>query len=121
MTSATTEGVSVSRIDSAPIYDNVRRMADFLAEQIGRELAFCALDCPEQWDNVYVARCFRSYEDLMEFVGCHIDCCYLSTVLLAIGNKDNELCDNLNGLDYRRVSACILKHSKHWFDTYTQG
>ena len=112
---------NVSATEPAPIYDNVKRMADFLAKEVGEELALCARHSPDIWDNVYVARCFRSYEDLMEFVGCHIDCCYLNTVLLAIISKDNEHRDDLNSLDTRRVSAYILKHSKERFNACLQG
>lgn len=107
--------------DPAPIYDNVKRMADFLAKEVGEELALCARHSPDIWPNAYADHCFRSYENLMEFVNCHISCCYLNTVLLAIINKDNEHRDDLNSLDDRKVSDYILKHSRKWFDAYLQG
>lgn len=116
-----TKGEGVSAGDPAPIYDNVRSMADFIAMEVGRELARCARFCPDLWDEVYIDRCFLSYEDLMEFVSHHIVCCYLDAVLLAIIGKDNENRDNLNSLDDRRVSAYILKHAREWFNAYVQG
>lgn len=100
--------------DPAPIYDNVKSMADFVAREIGRELARCAQLSHGLWGDVYVNQCFRSYGDLMEFVSYHIVCCYLDAVLLAIKGTDDENKDD-------RVSAYILKHAKEWFNACVQG
>ena len=105
-----TKGEGVPTGDLAPIWGEVKPMAELISKEIGQKLAHCAQWSPDLQSPYYARLCFSSFDNLMEAVSCHNISCYLDAILLAVKNTDTANNDT-------RVTDYILKESKDWFDS----
>lgn len=105
-----TKGEGVSADGLAPVWSEVKPMAELISKEIGQKLARCADWSTDLQSPYYAHLCFSSFDNLMQAISCHNISCYLDAILLAVKNTDTASKDT-------RVTDYILRGSREWFDS----